>query len=186
MNYAQNFVFQVTVLGPKDASCPAVVVGGFCEKMYVLGALKSCIGMTHGEDTYKESTVKIVLERLCRVFFSTNMEASKACLFWKQNWTLYIAELIPNLIRDAKASVWIIIKQTMLHWLEDSKFALEADWSGGVWLERDSSMCSYTPTISKHWHIFWDIYTQNTLEKTKKLLQLAVKKLQWRIVASGF
>lgn len=39
--------------------------------------------------TYKESAVRIVLERLCRILFSTNMEASKACLFWAMKTKLH-------------------------------------------------------------------------------------------------
>lgn len=62
MKYSQNFIFLVTVLGPKDANCPTVAVGEFYEKMYVLRALLHPI--MHWDDTwgkaYKESTVKIV------------------------------------------------------------------------------------------------------------------------------
>lgn len=76
MNYSHNFIMQVTVLDPKYASWPIVVAGRF----YV--CFRSSDTMLWHDtwgNTYKESTVKTVFERLCRVFFSIIMEASKAC-----------------------------------------------------------------------------------------------------------
>lgn len=46
MNYSQNFMIQVTVLGLKDASWPTVILTSFYE-MCALGALTSRVGMTH-------------------------------------------------------------------------------------------------------------------------------------------
>lgn len=89
MNYSQNFIFPVAVLGPKDSNWPTVVVGGFYKKTYVLGALTSCIGMTHGEKLIRNPSEGSLRKAMQGLFLNQHGRQQSMLVLSHENKTIH-------------------------------------------------------------------------------------------------